>query len=86
MQEDLHCETGEEKMKCPICMKELIPINSQEINRDLQCSHTRQDYIKEIERLKSLIKRFMKAQGKPVRVWMLGHSELLRELLLEVKP
>ena len=45
------------------------------------------DNAKEIVRLKNLIKRFMKAIGKPVRSWMLGNPELMKELLEEVdKP
>ena len=70
-------------MKCPMCGEELdIP---DQVMGDCMCISKK--YSKEIYRLRNLIKRFMKAIGKPVRSWMLGNPELMKELLEEVdKP
>ena len=51
MQEDLHRETGEEKMKCPICGLLLRKFGTT-------CHHKERDFIKEIERLKKEIEEF----------------------------
>ena len=56
-------------MKCPSCL--ILSETSIRLN-------------KEIERLHSLIKRFMKAQGGIARRWMLGRVDLMNELLKEV--